>query len=227
MPAELRPRCQPKSSRIDAVRWSPPRHRTAARLADGICGVLRGMNARVVSLAGVHLRILKAASYGSRRRARSRHYRIAGRDPSAKRRRGPGGCVNRRTEEIVALERASRRRARGSSFKRASGVFVLMEWRDHSSPGFCDVPEFSSRAGTWWGTVLACNLVCSQSPLVGPSASRTYLERVAVFAGIWWRGGVLSCRAGPGRPARRQEGVGAGEALALLFRQARSPCRAE
>ena len=66
-------------------------------------GYLAGMNARVVSLACVHLRILKAASHGSRRRARSCHYRIAGRDPSAKRRRGSGGCVNRRNEEIAAL----------------------------------------------------------------------------------------------------------------------------
>ena len=66
-------------------------------------GYLSGINARVVSLACVHLQILKAASYGSRRRARSRHYRIAGRDPSAKRRRGSGRCVNRRPEEIAAL----------------------------------------------------------------------------------------------------------------------------
>ena len=73
-------------------------------------GTLRGINARVVSLVCVCLRIIivvKAASYDDRRRARSRHYRIAGRDPSAKRRRGSGGFVNRRPEKIAALELAS------------------------------------------------------------------------------------------------------------------------
>jgi hypothetical protein len=88
---------------------SDGRHRATARPCDSWTepmGYYRGINARVVSLACVCLRIIigvKAASYDSRRRARSRHYRIAGRDPSVKRHRGSGGCINRRPEEVAAL----------------------------------------------------------------------------------------------------------------------------
>jgi hypothetical protein len=85
---------------------------------------------------------------------------------------------------------------------------------------------FSSRATVCSGTVLACSLVCSQSPLVGASRSRISLDAAAVFAGTLWRVGALGCRIGPRHQARPQEGVGAGEALALSFRrcQAESPC---
>src|ERR1035437_1282130 len=87
------------------------------------------------------------------------------------------------------------------------------------------VPEFSSPKWHVPALLLACNLVCSQNPLVGASRSRISLDEAAVFAGTLWRVGAQDCRAGPGRQARPQEGVGAGEALALLFRQAESPCR--
>jgi hypothetical protein len=86
------------------------------------------------------------------------------------------------------------------------------------------IPEFSCPKGHAPALfLLACNLVCSQSPLVGASRSRISLDAAAVFAGTLWRVGALGCRVGPRHQARRQEEVGAGEALALLFRHAESP----
>jgi hypothetical protein len=64
---------------------------------------------------------------------------------------------------------------------------------------------------------LACNLVCSQSPLVGSSGSRISLDDAAAFAGI--SSNALGRHVDPRHQARPQEGVGAGEALALLYRQ--------
>jgi hypothetical protein len=93
--------------------------------------------------------------------------------------------------------------------------------------GFCDVPEFNSRERTCCGAALAYSLVCSQSPLFGSSASRISLDGAAVPAGALSPVGVLSCRGGPGHQATPQGAAGAGEALALLYRQAESPCASE
>jgi hypothetical protein len=91
-----------------------------------------------------------------------------------------------------------------------------------SRGGFLRRPEFSSRARTCSGTALAYSLVCSQSLLIGSSASRISLDGAAVSAGALWRVGARY-RSGPWHQATPQEGVGAGEALALLYRQAESP----
>jgi hypothetical protein len=72
--------------------------------------------------------------------------------------------------------------------------------------------------------LLASSLVCSQSPLVGASGSQISLDEATAFAGISRHIGALGRHVDPRHQARPQEGVGAGEALALLYRQAESPC---
>ena len=78
-------------------------------------GYLGGINALVVSRKCVHSQIIdvKAASYDCRDRARSRHYRVAGRDPCAKCRRRSCGFDNRRPKEITSLEPAISEPCRG------------------------------------------------------------------------------------------------------------------
>jgi len=80
------------------------------------------------------------------------------------------------------------------------------------------IPEFSCPKGHAPALfLLACNLVCSQSPLVGASRSRISLDAAAVFAelcGASARWVVVSVQGiKPGGKKR----LGAGEALALLF----------
>jgi hypothetical protein len=58
--------------------------------------------------------------------------------------------------------------------------------------------------------LLACSFVGSRNRLAGSSASRLSLDGAVVFAGIWWRGGGLGCRAGPKHLTRRQGAAGAG-----------------
>jgi len=92
----------------DAAGSPIDRHQIADRLNHAVCGVLGGINASVVSSACVRSQFtsIKALSNNNRHRARSRHYRVAGRDPSAKRRRSRRG-YRRHEAPLELIDRAS------------------------------------------------------------------------------------------------------------------------